>query len=237
MTSFFSNVRNIDSPNATKVKNEKVTDKNRTIKSKSEKKKNRNQIIAPPIELEKEKNLYKIKREKLNKLYNELNGSKVETNRKLRLLESICEYNITPCYIEGEFFRKQLLEFIKDNDKLEKLYENERNFRLKELKLYLDKQSATDNKISELRARFESLETKKLLEEIEKINKRLDKMDQRINDLRYDLKPENNRLAVTKLINEHARKIKQLEAELGAANSLMRLHKKKKNNPPTININ
>ena len=36
--------------------------------------------------------------------------SKVETNRKLRLRESICQYNITPIYIKGK--DNQIADFL-----------------------------------------------------------------------------------------------------------------------------
>jgi len=50
------------------------------------------------------------------------NGSKVETNRKLRLKEKICEYNITPIYIEGK--DNQLADFLSrqiENNNIEQI--------------------------------------------------------------------------------------------------------------------
>jgi len=46
----------------------------------------------------------------------------VETNRKLRLKEKICEYNITPIYIEGK--DNQLADFLSrqiENNNIEQI--------------------------------------------------------------------------------------------------------------------
>ncbi|OUM61270.1 hypothetical protein PIROE2DRAFT_12764 [Piromyces sp. E2] len=133
-------------------------------------------------------------------------GSKVETNRKLKNQE-------TPANISARIF-KETVETLLESNKKEQLKEF--------VFTTYDQLNLNLETINKNRS-----ETTKLLEEMGKIYKRLDKIDQRINDVRYDLKSETNRLAITKLVNEHTRKI----------NSLVRLHKKNKNNPPTININ
>ncbi|ORX43521.1 hypothetical protein BCR36DRAFT_460495 [Piromyces finnis] len=123
-------------------------------------------------------------------------GSKVETNRKLRLFENI--------YTDFKVFKATINSLIQSNKQ-------------NELKEYLFKWYQNQNTLFE--SLKEQIEINKLKEEIHSIQtgktqietkRKLDKLNQKINDLRYDLNPKAERIELTKKVNTSEKQLESL---------------------------
>ncbi|ORX44055.1 hypothetical protein BCR36DRAFT_373536 [Piromyces finnis] len=104
--------------------------------------------------------------------------------------------------------KEQIINLLEENTYLEKQYRKQINLRCEDLKEVLNRKEQFNQEISKLKEEVQVIQTGSNQTEIKR---KFDKLNQKINDLRYDLNPKAERIELTKKINRSEKQLESLQ--------------------------
>ncbi|ORX51830.1 hypothetical protein BCR36DRAFT_369738 [Piromyces finnis] len=100
--------------------------------------------------------------------------------------------------------KEQIVNLLEENTFFEKQYKKQINLRCQDLKDVLDKREYFNQEIKKVKEEIQLLQTGGTQAEVKR---KFDKLNQKINDLRYDLNPKAERIELTKKVNKTEKQI------------------------------